>query len=248
MMKIAGDTHTHTLMCTHAYSTILENIAQAKAIGHDFLCSTEHAPALPNTVPEAYFRNLPKTLPRVINGVVHLSGCEVNILEDGTFDLSDAILSKLDWVIASMHSQVLSTDLGKEAYTNLWLKAAENPYVDCIGHLGQDCFPTDYERVVRAFAANHKVVEVNSHSPIARPGSEHNCPEIIRLCKQYGVKLVLSSDAHFALDIGQVDWSARLVEEAGVPEEQVINTTYERFRQALAGMRGVQLPDLKTVR
>lgn len=242
-MKIIGDTHTHTLACQHAYSTITENAARARLLGHRFLALTEHAPAMPGCPHEWYFINLPRFIPRILDGVVMLRGCEANILEDGSLDLDDKILETLDWVIASMHGGIVPTGLSQQTYTDFWLKIAENPYVDCIGHIGQEKYKPDYERVLTAFAKNNKVVEINSSSPMSRPGCEDNCREVVRLCKKLGVKLVLSSDSHFYETIGKVDWAASLVTEEGYPETDILNLDYRRFAQWLTAKKGIQLPE-----
>ena len=62
-MNIAGDTHTHTLVCQHAYSTLLENIRAAAALGHRFIVTTEHGPAMPGAPYEWFFENLRKAVP-----------------------------------------------------------------------------------------------------------------------------------------------------------------------------------------
>ncbi|MEG0541894.1 MAG: PHP domain-containing protein, partial [Angelakisella sp.] len=196
-MKIIGDTHTHTVACEHAYSTVTENANHAKSLGHRFLALTDHCPAMPGCPHEWYFTNLPRFIPQELDGLVVLRGCEANILKDGTVDLSDDILKPLDWVIASMHGGIMPIGFSKEKYTNIWLKIASNPYIDCIGHLGQLKYMPDYETVIRAFVENNKVIEINNSSPVSRPGCEDNCREIVRICKKLGAKLVLSSDSHF---------------------------------------------------
>mgnify|MGYP005780329199 CR=1 FL=1 len=242
-MNICGDTHTHTLICQHAFSTLLENVAQAKRLGHRFLAATEHGPAMAAAPIIWYHMNLPRFVPQVLDGVVVLRGCEANVLPDGTLDLPESVLEHLDWVIASMHGGIVPEGLTQEEYTNIWLKVVENPYVDCIGHLGQEKFKPDYPTVIRAFRDHNKVVEINASSHIVRQGCEENCRQIVRLCKEYKVPLVLSSDAHFAAAIGQVDWCIRLVEEEGYPEDLVLNGDYERFRQGVKKLRGVELPE-----
>lgn len=242
-MKIIGDTHTHTSACQHAYSTITENAARARLLGHRFLALTDHAPTMLGCPHEWYFINLPRFIPRTLDGVVMLRGCEANILEDGTLDLNDNTLKPLDWVIASMHGGIMPTGLSQQTYTDLWLKIAENPYVDCIGHMGQEKYKPDYEKVLTAFAKNNKVVEINNSSPVSRPGCEDNCREIVGLCKKLGVKLVLSSDSHFYETIGNVDWAASLVTDEDYPQRDILNLDYHRFAGWLAAKKGILLPE-----
>ena len=151
-MKIAGDTHTHTLLCQHAYSTLLENIQAAAAAGHRFLATTEHGPAMPGAPHDWYFENLRKAVPRELLGVVVIKGCEANIMDQaGTLDVPEAGLKKLDLVIASMHRVTFPQDTTPEERTAAWRGVAKNPRVDIIGHLGDPRFKSDYEAAVRAF-------------------------------------------------------------------------------------------------
>lgn len=244
MIKIVGDTHTHSSACQHAYSSVLENIAQAKKLGHKFLALTEHGPILAGCPHHWYFSNIARMIPQVVDGLVILRGCEANILNGGEVDLAPSILASLDWVIGSMHSTVMEENLPAEEYTKFWLKIAENPHIDCIGHIGQERFKPDYETVIKAFAENNKVVEINSSSPQSRPDSIENCKEVIRLCKKHGVKIVLSSDAHFVTAIGQVEYASKLVEENDFPMEQIINTDYNIFAEYLYEKKGIVLPKL----
>lgn len=244
-MKIAGDTHTHTLLCQHAYSTLLENIEAAAAAGHRFLATTEHGPAMPGAPHDWYFENLRKAVPRELLGVVVIKGCEANIMDQaGTLDVPEAGLKKLDLVIASMHRVTFPQGTTPEERTAAWRGVAKNPRVDIIGHLGDPRFKSDYEAAVRAFREGGQAVELNASSSKSRPGSEENCCRIAALCKELGVPVVLSSDAHFCASIGEVEPAAAIAQKAGIPEEQILNLSYRRFRDWLAARHGIQdLPE-----
>lgn len=244
-MKIAGDTHTHTLLCQHAYSTLLENIRAAAAAGHRFMATTEHGPAMPGAPHEWYFENLRRAVPREMMGVVVIKGCEADVMDlAGTLDVPEGGLRKLDMVIASMHRPAFLRDTTPEERTAAWCAVAKNPRVDVIGHLGDPRFEADYETVIRAFREGGQAVELNASSPVSRPGSEKNCLRIAALCKEYGVPLLLSSDAHFCTSIGEVGPSAAIAQEAGVPEEQILNLDYRRFRDWLCARQGIEdLPE-----
>ena len=228
-MRIIADTHTHTIMSGHAHSTLLENLAAAKNKGLRFLATTDHTGLMPGAPNATYFSCMRATMPEKYDDVYLLRGAEVNVLdENGRLDLVDACLKKLDWVIASIHG-IVTQPMDERRHTELWLSVAKNPHVDVIGHCGEEQFSFDYERVVKAFAENGKIVEINASSAKSRPSSQKNCFKIARLCKKYGVPLVLSSDAHFAGDVGNVAAAIRLVEEAGIPEELILNADEKRF-------------------
>ena len=236
-MKIIADTHPHTLVSGHAYSTITENLRYTAQRGLYFLCSTDHTGGMPDAPHYFYFDNQ-QVIPDQLFGVWLVRGAEVNVVgNDGELDLPRHSLHRLDWVIASMHSPVYPPQ-DPDAHTQAWLNIAKDPDVDVIGHSGDERYRFDYERCIRAFGEAGKVVEINSHSFAARPGSEKNCREIALLCKKYAVPVVVSSDAHFFTHIGSFDNALKLLEEIDFPEELVLNADYDRFARFLEQKSG----------
>ena len=163
-----------------------------------------------------------------------IKGVEANIIDyDGRLDLPERYLKRLELVIASLHIECL-TPGSVEENTRAAVKALENPYVRIIAHPGNPQFPLDHEALVRAAAELGKCIEINNASFVrTRPGSKENCARIARLCKQYGALVVMNSDAHFADHIGDLEMSIRTVQEAGVPEENVVNLSMERVTSIL---------------
>lgn len=230
-MKWIADTHTHTMACDHAYSTLAENVAAAAKKGLRFLALTEHTPSMPGAPTLLHFNNL-RILPQEIDHVVLLKGAEVNIMDNGNgFDLPDSVMGKLDWVIASFHTPTFRPATS-EIHTEYWLRVAENPLIDIIGHCGDGRYPFDEERVMKAFAKHGKIVEINAHSFTARPGSEINCSRIARLCAREGVRVVVSSDAHHCTQVGRFDAAERMLKEICFPEKLILNSDYHRFWKA----------------
>lgn len=229
-MKIIAETHSHTIASMHAYSTLLENAQAAKEKGLSFLCCTDHGPAMPGGPHVWYFDNLWKEIPDTLCGIAVLKGAEADIMNfNGELDIPDDILKKLDWVIASYHVPCCAPGT-KEECTRGWLAIAENPHVDVIGHCGDGRYPFDYDVVIPAFARAGKIVEINSHSFLARPGSSENCREIAEKCKKYGVRVTVGTDAHFVSNIGNVQEALKMLQEVDFPQELVVNASLERFR------------------
>jgi len=228
-IKIVADTHTHSLACDHAYSTISENAAAAAKKGLSFLCLTEHGPAMTGAPTLMHFACLGGVIPRVLDGVTIIKGAEVNIMNTkGELDIPDADLDNLEWVIASMHVPVFPP-ANKKDCTETWLAIAANPLVDVIGHCGDGRYAFDEEVVLREFKNNGKIVEINSHSQNARPGSYENCRRIARRCAELEIPVVVSSDSHFHNRIGDFANSLALIEEIGFPEKLILNADYDRF-------------------
>ena len=102
-MEFLSDLHTHTIVSGHAYTTLTENINYCAQHGIKILGTSEHAPSMPGAPHRWYFGNM-RVLPRVINGVTLLKGCEANIMkEDGTLDMNDHDARALDYMIVSLH-------------------------------------------------------------------------------------------------------------------------------------------------
>lgn len=242
--KIAGDTHTHTVSCGHAYSTISENARAAYEKGHFFLITTEHTETVAGAPGRTFFKNLPRTVPRVLNNVLMLYGCEVNILPDSSLDLVQSVLDSLDWVIASIHKRIVPENMSADKYTEMWFKAMENPAVDCLGHIGTPEFACDYEAVVQNAAKTNKIIEINSASFVVREGSAPNCKRVAELCMKYNVPVVLSSDAHFCTRIGDVYEGTKVLSELRFPPELVLNTNYNKIKRYITNKRGTQLPSV----
>lgn len=227
-MKIIADTHTHTLVSGDAFSTITENIMAAKKAELQLLAITDHTTSSLSAPSWLYFYNT-IALPDVWEDIIILRGAEVNILDyDGKLDLPDSVMADLDWVIASLHKLTIPPQT-KEDHTRAWLAIAENPLVDLIGHCGDPHYMFDLDVVMQAFARNNKVVEINTHSPIGRPGSEPICLEIAKRCMKYSIPVVVNSDAHFHGRIGAFDIGVNLLESIDFPEELVLNANLERL-------------------
>jgi putative hydrolase len=235
---IQADMHSHTIASAHAYSTVLEMVQYAKKQGLKMIAITDHCPAISDSPHLYHFSNM-RVLPHSAEGVYIIPGSEVDVVDyDGTLGMSEKYLKSVSWVIASMHDIVLEPKAEKE-HTSAWLGAAENPYVDCIGHSGQAKFPYDYERVIKAFAEYGKFVEINNASFTVRKGSSDNCIKIAQLCKKYKVPVVVNSDAHCCFSVGKVDKALQMLCEIDFPKELILNLDADRILEHIKKKRGI---------
>ncbi len=211
-------------MSGHAHSTVLEYLSEVKKKGMKYFFITDHTGVLnAATDSVAYFLCLNSTLPKEYDGIKIVNGCEVNILnENGDLDLKEQILGNLKCVIASLHHYLL-TPMGSEKTTNVWLKIAENPYVDVIGHCAEPCWDCDYGKVIKKFKEYGKIVEINAGS--IRKGADYakNWEKVVLLLKKYEMPIVVSSDAHFAPFVGRVDESVELLKQLDYPRKLILN-------------------------
>lgn len=226
MINIVGDFHTHTTVSQHAYSTVNEMIAAAKAKGLSAIAITNHGPEMLDGAIPHHFVCLPG-LPDQVDGIRLLKGAEVNIKNfDGRLDLGNHILSNLDFVIASYHIEAI--DPGSESEnTKGWINAINTGMVDCLGHCGNPVFPFDHEKVVKACAEKEVAIEINANSSIVRPGSEENCKDILELCIRYKVPIFINSDAHSMYTVGEFASAVELAESLGIPQSAILNSSLE---------------------
>ena len=149
MRKIIADTHAHTIVSGHAYSTIREMASAAKRRGIQVQALTEHAPKMPGTCGLYYFQNL-DVIPREMDGVRMLFGAELNIMDpEGNVDLPERVCEELDLAIASMHIPCFGEGRSEDEVMRAYEAVMKKPYVKIIGHPDDSRFPTDYERLVK---------------------------------------------------------------------------------------------------
>jgi putative hydrolase len=231
-MRLQIDTHTHTVLSGHAHSTLLENASSAAEMGLKGFVLTDHGPMLPGASPDftigtyAFF-------PEEIKGVRVYHGAEANITDDtGSLDIRDKYLKALDFVIAGQHEFVVASG-GMKKDTDAVLGALNHPYVDIIAHPDNPNYELDYEAIVKETAKLGKLMEANDHSFEFRKGGAENALKYLALCKRFGVRIAISSDAHMAMGMGKHDAALKIVEMAGFPKELIVNLTKPRFEEYL---------------
>lgn len=234
-MNIELDVHTHTIASGHAFSTLQEMVKAASEKGLKLYGITEHSPGIPGTCDPIYFRNL-HVVPRRMYGVDLLLGAEINILDtEGHIDMDEAMLRILDIRIAGIHSLCYTSGTRAENTRGV-INVIANPYINIISHPGDGTAELDFEPIVRASKEHHTLLEINNSSLRPTRNKVHarkNNLEILRLCKQYDVPVILGSDAHISFDIAAYDYVWDLLAETEFPEELIMNTSVEKFRTYL---------------
>jgi len=187
------DVHTHTLESRHAYSTIGECVAAAKAAGLELLGSTDHYSSMLYPVPRderQYLRNYQYFInfemwPRVWDGVYVLHGVEADIVDlDGHLfgwdicltegitgkafrwqqSMKDHLWRGIDYAIASIHNDEFTFGATLAQTTNMYIRALDDPKVLIVGHPGRAGVPFDVDAVLLAAKERGKLIEINEHS------------------------------------------------------------------------------------
>ena len=237
---LRGDCHSHSDW-SDGGSPISEMAATAAGLGHDFLALTDHSPRL--TVANGLSADRLREQLRVVAEVNEalapfrlLSGIEVDILEDGSLDQDEELLSQLDVVVASVHSKLR---MDSPEMTRRMLRAVANPHCDILGHCtgrlitgkGREPSHFDAAAVFEACAASGTAVEINS-----RPERRDPPEELLRLAVEFGCVFSIDTDAHAP---GQLEWLGLGCEQAvqaGVATGSVVNSwPLERLLKWTAG-------------
>jgi DNA polymerase (family 10) len=223
---IRGDVHMHTVE-TDGRNTIEEMAEAARERGYEYMAITDHSKNLAfanGLTDERALDHIERirAAEKKIGGIRIFAGIEVDILGDGSLDLSDSVLEQLDIVIASVHSQF---NQDRAAMTDRLLKAIANPNTSLIGHptgrllLRRDAYQFDLDAVLKA-AAKHKVaMELNSYPDRLDLSDVH-----LRTAKQHGVKIVINTDSHHTSHMEKIRYGITQARRAWLTKDDVLNT------------------------
>lgn len=235
---LRGDLHAHSTASDGKHS-IEQMAAAAQALGLEYMAITDHSQRL------TVARGLnPAQLERQIeqidrlnrinqfnrinaesasgSGLTILKGSEVDILEDGTLDLPDQILQRLDLVVVAVHSKF---NLPRQRQTERILKALEHPYVDLLAHpggrlLGQrDPIAIDFPAVLRKAKSRQIFLELNSQ-PDRLDLDELCC----KMARDEGVLISINSDAHSNAEFANLDYGIAQARRGWLSPADVLNT------------------------
>ena len=228
------DTHTHTILSGHAWSTLTENCIAAKNRGLKGLCLTEHAPGIECGAP-SFIPHSQRMLPDFVEGVRVYKGVEINILDhQNHLDIPPDYLKLCEFAIASIHAHMFPERADREANTHTYLEILRNPWIDILGHADDPSVPCDFEALAAQAKRYGKLLELNNNSTTAhRPGSLPSLREYILCCKRNRQRVCVASDAHFHTMVGNVTPLMALLDELEFPEELIVNLRQDRFEDYL---------------
>lgn len=220
------DLHTHSIASGHGTLDRVSDMAnEAISRGMKILGISEHGPGTLGSASVSYFMGT-KQFPRSKSSLTLRYGAECNIMDlNGSLDLPDYVLEKLDYVIASIHPQNIKPLCEADAM-RAYEGAMRNPYVRFIGHPDDDRYPLDYEVFVLKCIENECVPELNevSLSPGSyRKGGYKNARKMLEVCLKYSCPVLVSSDSHGRKGIGDVPFCEELLKELSFPEKLIIN-------------------------
>jgi DNA polymerase (family 10) len=152
-----------------------------------------------------------------------LHGCEANILNDGSIDIKDEVLEKLDYVIAGVHS---SLKMEKKEMTQRIIKSMQNPNVDIISHptgrlINQrDEYQMDFDKILEVAKETGTILEINS-SPFRLDLNGFN----IRRVKTQGIKMIINTDSHQKEQLDLMEYGVGQARRGWAEKADIINTS-----------------------
>src|SRR5438445_2886375 len=195
---LQGDIHMHTVE-TDGRTTIDQMAEAARTRGYKYMAITDHsknlafANGLDDKRAVEHITRIRKAA-ETTDSIRIFAGIEVDILADGTLDLSDSVLEQMDIVIASVHSHFNQTPL---EMTDRLLKAIDNQNTSLIGHptgrilLRRDAYGFDLDAVLRAAAQKKVAMDLNAY-----PDRLDLCDRHLRRAIELAVKIVINTDSH----------------------------------------------------
>ena len=223
---IKGDLHCHSKWDGGA-DTIDQIVEVAKKMGYQYIGIADHTKFLriEHGLDEkrlALQRKEIDSLNKKLKDFKILQGAETNILPDGSIDIKDEVLKKLDYVIAGVHSQF---KMEKEKMTERIIKAMKNPHLDIISHptgrilKRRDEYQIDFDKILRAAKEFGTILEINSF-PERLDLNDQN----IRRAKEVGVKMVINTDSHHKDQLRFIEFGIAQARRGWAEKEDIINT------------------------
>ncbi|RZI53247.1 DNA polymerase/3'-5' exonuclease PolX [Aeribacillus pallidus] len=234
--EIKGDLHMHSTWSDGAHS-IKEMAEAAKRKGYKYIAITDHSQFLkvangltPDQLKEQ--KEEIDMLNEQYSDFTIFRGIEMDILPDGTLDYDDDCLKELDIVIASIHSNFSQP----QSVIMKRLKAAlYNNHVDIIAHptgrlIGRrEGYDVDIEMLLELAKETDTILELN-----ANPNRLDLCVEHLKKAKEYGVKVVINTDAHSINMLEHMEIGVAYARKAFIQPDDVVNTwDVEQLKQFL---------------
>jgi DNA polymerase (family 10) len=237
---IRGDLQCHTTW-SDGRDPLEKMVRAAKDIGYDYIAITDHSPAVrvaggldPKRL-QKQWKEIDEVAERV-PGITILKGMEVDILADGSLDLPDEFVERLDVVVVGVHSRMR---MSEAKMTDRIIKGISHPGVHILAHPTgriinrREPYDVDLDAVLDAAAEYRVAIEIN-----AQPDRLDLDDVLARRARDRGVMLVIDSDAHSAGDLRYMRYGVDQARRAWVEKGDVLNTMpLGRLRKWLARSR-----------
>jgi DNA polymerase (family 10) len=223
---IRGDLQMHTT-ASDGRDSIREMALKAKSLGYEYIAITDHSKSETQAggLSEKEVLDHIEAIDMVdaeIKGIRVLKGMEVDILKDGKLDYRDEILSRLDVVVAAVHSRF---GFPREEQTRRIVKAIENSNVHILAHptgrliQQRDPYDVDMKKLMVVAREQGVALELNAFPDRLDLKDEH-----CRMAKEMGVRVVISSDAHNINQLEVMRYGVSTARRGWLEKVDVLNT------------------------
>ncbi|MFD7846257.1 PHP domain-containing protein [Nocardia sp. NPDC059764] len=227
---LKGDLHVHSNW-SDGSASIVEMMATARALGHEYCALTDHSPRLTvaNGLSPDRLRQQLDVIDELrdrFSPMVILTGIEVDILDDGSLDQDPDLLDRLDIVVASVHSKL---KMDAAAMTRRMVRAVSGGRATVLGHCtgrlvegNRGTRPESSFDAAQVFSAcrDHGVaVEINS-----RPERRDPPTRLLKQALELGCHFAIDTDAHAPGQLDFLGYGAQRALDNGVPADRIINT------------------------
>jgi DNA polymerase (family X) len=230
---IKGDLHCHTSFKakSHGRNSMEEMCQEAIKSGYEYIGISDHTKFLriESGLNEKQLLDQHEAIKKINDKFKNkninfraLHGCEANILDDGSIDIKDEVLEKLDYVIAGVHS---SMKMPKQEMTRRIIGAMQNPNVDIISHptgrlIGRrDEYQMDFDKILEVAKKTGTILEINSS-----PDRLDLRDLYIRRAKNEGVKMIINTDSHQKEQLNLMEYGIAQARRGWAEKSDIINT------------------------
>ncbi|MFQ5862499.1 MAG: DNA polymerase/3'-5' exonuclease PolX [Candidatus Brocadiales bacterium] len=226
LKDIKGDLHVHSKW-SDGHSGLEEIADRAQAHGYKYCVVSDHTKStrIAHGLDEKRLLKELKEIDKVnkkLKGFRLLKASECDILSDGTMDIPDEILEKLDIVLAAIHAGFRQP---REQITERLLAAIHNPYVNIIVHptgrliSAREGYDLDMDRVMKACAETGTALEINAYFDRLDLNDIN-----ARKAKETGVKVAISTDTHYLDQLWMMELGVGVARRGWLEAKDVINT------------------------
>jgi len=224
--EIKGDLHVHSKW-SDGTSSIEEIARSAQKRGYQYVVICDHSKSLriAHGLDEARLMKQIEEIDRLnekLKGFQILKGSEVDILTDGTLDLSEKVLEKLDFVVAAIHSGFKQD---QEKMTKRIIRALENPLIHVIAHpsgrlLGtRDPYEVEIEGLMEAAKKYGKALEINAYFERLDLDDIH-----CRKAKEMGIQVAIGTDSHHLDQMWMISLGVAVARRGWLEAPDILNT------------------------
>lgn len=226
LKDIRGDLHCHTKQ-TDGNASIQMMTEKAKDLGYQYIAITDHSKHLAMThgLDEKALLAQIKLIDKLnskLKDIVILKSIEVDILENGSLDLSNDILKELDFTVCAIHSKF---NLSQKKQTERIMRAMDNPYFNILAHPTgrlinkREPYEVDMEKVMSSAKEKNCILELNAQ-PERLDLNEDYC----KFAKELNLKIAISTDAHSQSQMDYMQYGIYQARRGWLEANDVINT------------------------